>query len=91
MSTHRQFGGFRKPSRKHFRSQNKKKQKKHPLDPKHFIHRDVEAPEVSTHVPAYTYEDLDIHPNLKQNIKAKGYSQPTPIQEQAIPAILNGE
>jgi superfamily II DNA/RNA helicase len=61
------------------------------LQPKNFVHRDVKPPELSTHTSAYSYQDLDLHPNLQRNISAKGYTDPTPIQEQAIPPILKGE
>ena len=38
----------------------------------------------------HRFENLDIHHHLKRNIVAKGYSTPTPIQDQAIPPILEG-
>lgn len=37
-----------------------------------------------------TFSDFDIVNPLKENIAKKGYTTPTPIQEQAIPAILQG-
>lgn len=38
-----------------------------------------------------TFNDFDIHPQLKQNIARRGYTQPTPIQDQAIPLVLQGK
>lgn len=37
-----------------------------------------------------TFEDFRLHTLLHKNIFDKGYRTPTPIQDQAIPAILNG-
>src|SRR5690349_13020387 len=37
-----------------------------------------------------TFEDFNINLNLKQNIKNRGFSNPTPIQTQAIKPILEG-
>ena len=38
----------------------------------------------------HTFADFDIDPRIKHNITAKGYATPTPIQDQAIPHILEG-
>lgn len=37
-----------------------------------------------------SFEEFDIVPQLKENIKNHGYTQPTPIQSQAIAHILEG-
>jgi len=42
------------------------------------------------YIPANKFEDFDISPVLKTNIKKKGYVNPTPIQDKAIPFILKG-
>ncbi|MFZ2154347.1 MAG: DEAD/DEAH box helicase [Candidatus Moraniibacteriota bacterium] len=39
-------------------------------------------------VPQYSFADLNIHPELKKSIAKRGYINPTPIQDQAIPVIL---
>lgn len=48
----------------------------------------------SVDVPAYvtkhTFADFAIDAQLKRNIADKGYTTPTPIQDQAIPALLEG-
>ena len=41
-------------------------------------------------VPSHTFEDFDLHPQLLSNIKQKNYTVVTPIQDQAIPAMLEG-
>jgi superfamily II DNA/RNA helicase len=38
----------------------------------------------------HTFASFAISEVLKQNIKTRGYAQPTPIQDQAIPVILEG-
>lgn len=40
--------------------------------------------------PHHRFVDFPISQTLKDNIAAKGYTAPTPIQDQAIPAILEG-
>jgi superfamily II DNA/RNA helicase len=37
-----------------------------------------------------TFEDLNLDPKVLSAVTAAGYSQPTPIQAQAIPAVLGG-
>lgn len=55
-----------------------------------FIKKAAEiAPEMDF-VPHHNFNDFDIVPTLKQNIADKGYTQPTPIQDQAIGPILEG-
>ncbi|UCC86893.1 MAG: DEAD/DEAH box helicase, partial [Anaerolineales bacterium] len=36
------------------------------------------------------FEQLKLHPSLMQGVHEQGYSAPTPIQAQAIPAALEG-
>ncbi len=38
----------------------------------------------------YLFSELPINDNLKRAILRRGYSDPTPIQEKAIPAVLSG-
>lgn len=38
----------------------------------------------------HKFEDFDVVDGLKRNILGRNYSAPTPIQDQAIPAILTG-
>lgn len=37
-----------------------------------------------------TFKDLNLHPDVLKAIEEMGYIEPTPIQEQAIPKILEG-
>jgi superfamily II DNA/RNA helicase len=43
------------------------------------------------HVATKTFDMFDIHPAIKKNIALKGYKLATPIQEKAIPEILQGK
>ena len=36
------------------------------------------------------FDNLDLLPQLRENVRAAGYTTPTPIQEQAIPPALEG-
>jgi superfamily II DNA/RNA helicase len=43
------------------------------------------------YVAKNTFLDFKIHEDLKSNISQKGYKIPTPVQDQAIPSILEGK
>ncbi len=43
------------------------------------------------YIPKHQFGDFALSAILKDNIRAKGYTTPTPIQDQAIPAILEGK
>lgn len=47
--------------------------------------------EVSPIVSQASFSDFPLHERLHNNISQKGFSQPTPIQEKAIPHILEGK
>lgn len=40
--------------------------------------------------PANSFADFNLHRLVKENIAARGYSEPTPIQDQAIAPIIEG-
>ena len=49
------------------------------------------APEVELpYVAQHTFADFALHPKLMENIRRHQYNIPTPIQDQAIPAMLLG-
>ena len=37
-----------------------------------------------------SFSDLGLHDDLLRAVTAQGYTQPTPIQQQAIPIVLEG-
>lgn len=75
--------------RNNFRRGGARRQKT--FDPTNFIKiPKVERPIEEELVIANKFSDFDILPELKRNIEAKGYRIPTPVQDKAIPAILEG-
>ena len=42
------------------------------------------------YVPDHAFADLPIDERLKENVLAKGYEHPTPIQDKSIPVVLAG-
>jgi superfamily II DNA/RNA helicase len=46
--------------------------------------------ETTSYTAQHTFRDFDLSEKLQQNILAKGYATPTPIQDEAIKPILQG-
>lgn len=61
-----------------------------PNNPNLFIKKANPALPSETFVPENSFSDFEIVDALKQSIKARGYTTPTPIQDQAIKPILEG-
>lgn len=55
-----------------------------------FINKAIEVTSENVFTPENTFEDFNLIGPLKENILAKGYTTPTPIQDQAIKPILEG-
>src|SRR5690349_17035076 len=60
------------------------------LDPNLFIRKAGQNNNVEEFVPTLQFSDLHISDKLKRNIFDHGYTQPTEIQEKAIPPLLKG-
>ncbi len=60
------------------------------IDISKFINKTVITEEAVVFTPEHLFKDFLIQENLKQNILAKGYNAPTPIQDRVIPHILHG-
>jgi len=59
------------------------------FDPSQFVKKaSTQTAEVFTAI--HTFADFDLCPQLQQNIASRGYISPTPIQDQAIPLLLEG-
>ncbi len=41
--------------------------------------------------PVHRFDDFEVNPLIKQNIEKKGFTDPSPIQDQAIPPALEGK
>jgi ATP-dependent RNA helicase RhlE len=77
-------GNFGRPQRRNF-SQNTRG-----IDVSRFINHAPTLEEVVAYVPTHHFADFDIDERIKQNIAKKGYTTPTPIQDEVIPHILEG-
>jgi ATP-dependent RNA helicase RhlE len=80
----RSFGGSR-PARS-----NQRGPKKDYIHPSRFVKAATPVEEI-TYVATHSFDDFAMHELIKSNIVAKGYTEPSPIQDQAIPAGLNGQ
>lgn len=79
---------FSGPSQSSYRRQPKRTEKK--FDPSLFIKRVEEQQVAQLYVPKNAFADFSIENQLKMNILEKGYTIPTPIQDQVIPHLLEG-
>jgi ATP-dependent RNA helicase RhlE len=60
------------------------------IDFSRFINKAVITEEVEVFHPEHKFEDFKIDARLKKAVVAKGYSDPTPIQDRTISHILKG-
>lgn len=60
------------------------------IDISRFINKAVITETVEHFVPEHQFTDFQIDARLKNNIVSKGYQNPTPIQDRAIPQVLRG-
>jgi ATP-dependent RNA helicase RhlE len=61
------------------------------FNPSDFIRKVEEQVSAPAYVPEHSFADFLITDQLKKNISKKGYVNPTPIQDQAIPYLLEGK
>lgn len=60
------------------------------FDPSQVVNFSGFQESVPDYITVNQFKDFQINERLKTNIITKGYSSPTPIQDQTIPVILNG-
>ena len=60
------------------------------IDPSLFV-RKATLEELEAYVPTNSFSDFAVQPELRQAIERRGYTDPTPIQDQAIPVLLEGK
>jgi ATP-dependent RNA helicase RhlE len=60
------------------------------IDVSRFINKAVITEQVENFIPDHKFSDFHIDEKLKKNIIAKGYVNPTPIQDKSVPHILRG-
>ncbi|HEY0980261.1 MAG TPA: DEAD/DEAH box helicase [Candidatus Paceibacterota bacterium] len=76
------FGGNRSAGRGRFKTDR--------IDESRFINKATPQTEEAPHVAKHTFADFNVHPQLAKNLDAKGFVQPSPIQDLAIPVALEG-
>jgi superfamily II DNA/RNA helicase len=79
----RSFGGFNR------RSSGRRGPKKDYIHPSKFI-KAAKPAEEAVYTPTYTFNDFAVNELIKSNIIAKGFVNPSPIQDQSIPHGLEG-
>lgn len=60
------------------------------IDPNKFINKATAVAEQVVYDAKHTFPDFALASQLQRNIAARGYLNPTPIQDQAIPPVLEG-
>lgn len=60
------------------------------IDISKFINKAEPIKEAAPYIPTHTFADFNLHELLQKNIVAKNYVNPSPIQDNAIPAALEG-
>lgn len=68
---------------------NRRGPKKDFIHPTKFI-KVAKPVEQEAYVPQHSFHDFDVNMILKANLEARGYTSPSPIQDQTIPAALSG-
>ena len=56
-----------------------------------FIRKAVDSKPQAPYEPKHTFNDFAMHPHMKDAVAKKGYLTPTPIQDSAIPHVLEGK
>lgn len=59
------------------------------INPTRFV-KPARVVEAEVYVPLHAFSDFNVHELLQTNIQAKGFTAPSPIQDQAIPEGLAG-
>ena len=60
------------------------------MDFTQFVKKAIVTTETESYHPEHRFADFEMHSKLKKNVADKGYIHPTPIQDGAIPRILEG-
>jgi ATP-dependent RNA helicase RhlE len=69
----------------------KSSQKRSKIDFSRLVSKAVPMEEKKEYVAKHGFSDFAIDDRLKMNVAKKGYTSPTPIQDQTIPLILEGK
>lgn len=61
------------------------------IDPSRFVKPAKPVVESEAYVPQHVFNDFAVETFIKQNLAGKGYTEPSPIQDQTIPLALDGK
>lgn len=79
-----------RPGNNHGRRRGGFQKKPNTINHSKFINKAVRFPQQEAQQTTARFADFDFHPALAGSIAARGYERPTPIQEQAMQALLDG-
>lgn len=90
-SHHKKKGGFNRGPARGGHSGGRGARPVKTFNPSMFIKKVEETVAAPIYTPKHMFADFAIADQLKTNIAHKGYTAPTPIQDQAIPHLLEGK
>lgn len=60
------------------------------IHPSQYVNVAVKPEEETVYAPQNSFADFGLHPQLLSNVSTHGYTDPTPIQDQTIPLLMQG-
>lgn len=84
------YGGNSRGRSGNNKSRNMVKGRGQYIDPAKFV-REAQFKEEEQYTPVHTFADFEASQLIKDNLAAKGYEVPSPIQDQTIPLGLSGK
>ena len=60
------------------------------IDPALFVQKATIQDDI-VYIPEFSFDQFGVHPQVLENIMQRGYDKPTPIQDQAIPYLMEGK
>ncbi len=90
-STKPRFRSSSKPARKSYNSRPRfNRSSGQGIHPSKFVKK-ATAETAEAFIPVNTFDDFKVTDLIKQNITAKNFTHPSPIQDQVIPLVLEGK
>lgn len=79
---------FASPQRSRFAQRNNARSS---INPQRYINAAVAPAQEAPYESKHTFADFGLLPQIVDNITARGYTNPTPIQDQGIPVLLQNQ
>lgn len=86
-SRHSRFGSRNRSGGRGFRAANKN----NGINPNVYVNKAAGAVEEAPVVITHTFSDFGFNPQLLERITRRGFTSPTPIQDQSIPLTMQGQ